>query len=80
MKRNLIRNLPAKERLFMRRQNVRLKVDSSFRFANEFDTDTPGVSNKMKDAIMYTRNQKNTCAGSWRMGISLLTTGMPRAA
>ena len=55
---NLIRDLPAKERLLMRRQNVRPKVDAFFRFADEFDTDAPGVSNKMKDAIMYTRNQK----------------------
>ena len=55
---NLIRGLPDKERLLMRRQNVRPKVDAFFRFADEFDTDDPGVSNKMKDAIMYTRNQK----------------------
>ena len=76
---NLLRDLPARERQIRRWQNVRPRILAFFRFADEFDVNVPDVSNKMKDAIMYTRNQKNICAGFWRMGISLLTTGMPSA-
>ena len=55
---NLLRNLPAKERQVRRWQNVRPRILAFFRFAEEFDVNAPGVSNKMKDAVMYTRNQK----------------------
>ena len=55
---NLLRDLPAGERQIRRWQNVRPRILAFFRFADEFDVNAPDVSNKMKDAIMYTRNQK----------------------
>jgi hypothetical protein len=51
---NLLRDLPAKERQVRRWQNVRPRILAFFRFADEFDVNVPDVSNKMKDAIMYT--------------------------
>ena len=53
-----LKGLPAAERLAGRKANVKEKVDRYFTFLDEFDLESEGISERMKDAISYSLNQK----------------------
>ena len=53
-----LKALSAVERQKKRQNDVREKVDAYFGFVNTFDLETPLVSEKLKDAIQYSRNQE----------------------
>lgn len=53
-----LKELDAEERLAARQLYTRPKVEAYFDFVDHFDTEDPLVSEKLKDAIQYSRNQK----------------------
>ena len=54
----VLKGLTSEERLVKRREQVAAKMDAFFDFVHDFDVDRPDVSDKMKDAIGYARNQE----------------------
>lgn len=55
---NLLKGLDAGGRLRGRQRKVREKVDAYFSFLESIDLDDPSVSEKMKDAVRYSLNQR----------------------
>lgn len=53
-----LKDLSAEDRLKLRRETVRPKVEAYFEFLSSFDIDDAGLSDRMKDAISYSLNQK----------------------
>ena len=57
-KENPLRDLSPEERLERRQKEVKPEVDAFFEFVHQFSLEDPLVSEKMKDAINYARNQE----------------------
>ena len=55
-----LKGLSCSERLEKRQTEVKEKVDDFFEFVHSFDLDDPSASEKLKEAIRYSRNQE-TC-------------------
>lgn len=53
-----LKELPVEERQEKRKTDVRKKVDAYFEFIHAFDMEDPLASEKLKDAIQYSRNQE----------------------
>jgi hypothetical protein len=58
-KENPLRDLSPEERLERRQKEVKPEVDAFFEFVHQFSLEDPLVSEKMKDAINYARNQES---------------------
>lgn len=54
----ILKNLTSEERLVQRRCDVKAQLDKFFEFIHGFDVDHPSVTDKMKDAVNYARNQE----------------------
>ena len=55
---NKLKGMGASERLHWRQTAVREKVDAYFSFLGSIQLDDPSISEKMKDAVNYSLNQK----------------------
>ena len=53
-----LKSLPAQERLEQRKTVVSPLVDEYFDFVDGIDTSDPSISNRLKDAVNYSKNQK----------------------
>jgi len=53
-----LKSLSAEERLAQRKAIVRPHVDEYFEFVDSIDTSDPLISNRLKDAVNYSKNQK----------------------
>ncbi len=53
-----LKYLPPEERLRLRQETVKPSVVKYFEFVNSFDIEDPSLSEKLKDAITYSRNNE----------------------